>query len=146
MSVPEVKAFSTEKPNNRFIISLYVRVTNEGTLIPLDRRRRRGAHYTGKLTLEYPTYEDELQMKQDATKYYEQYHLQQLDYDSVTESRIRRCLVRWDLDESIPPLRTKKIHRILGKLDDDSMELWKKLPPLIRKAIAMLINELLGPI
>ncbi len=142
---PPAKAISTDKPNNRVIIPLYVRVTTEGYLIPIDKKKRRAAHFTGKLTVEYPSYEEELQMKQEATRYYEQYHIQQLDYESLTEARVRRCLVRWDLEESMPALGVKRLHRHLGHLEDDSMEIWKKLPPLIRKAIGMLINDLLGP-
>jgi hypothetical protein len=142
---PEPKATTTEKPFNRITLPLYLRVTPEGAFIPLDRKKRRAAHYTAKVTIEYPSYEEELRMKQESMRYSEQYHLQQLDYDSLTEARLRRCLIRWDLHESVPTLKTQKLHRYLGALTDDSIEVWKKLPPLVRKAISLLINDMLGP-
>jgi len=143
MQKPDITATSTERPTNRFTALLYLRVSPEGTLFPIERRKRRAAHYTISLLIEYPTYQDELKIKQDATRYDEGHHVHYIDFDTLTESRVRKCLVSWDLHEKIPGF-TQRLHRVTGLLEDDSMESWQKLPPLVRKAISILISEALG--
>jgi len=83
-------------------------------------------------------------MKHKATSYDELHQLHYTDYANLTEQRVRKCLVGWDLHKKVPGL-TKKLHRVHGNLEDDAMELWQQLPPLIRKLIADLINAALGP-
>lgn len=139
----ELTALNTRKPNNRFEQRIYIRVTPEGTIQPLDKRKRRAAEYEFVLQLEYPSYEDELKIKALVTKYDEQHQIHFTDYALLTEERVRRCLVQWDIHEKLPQL-TKKLHRIRGELEDDSMSLWKELPPLLRKTIADRINIALG--
>jgi hypothetical protein len=67
------------------------------------------------------------------------------DYEIITEERIRNCLVSWNLDKQFPD-DFKKLFRVRGVLEDDSVDQWKDLPPLIRKAIGSAINEALGGI
>lgn len=141
------KAYSTSRPNNSFTTSLYLKVSEEGTLYALDRRRRKSADYEVKLTIEYPSYEAELQMKQRCTRYDEVRSQHIIDYDLLTEERVRRCLVNWTMHEAMPfifPSGMGKLHRYHGELDDESLDLWKGLSPTIRKSVAWLINEAIG--
>jgi hypothetical protein len=141
---PVPTALSTERPSNRFDTHIYFRVSPEGMLIPLERRKRKAAQYVFTLTIEYPAYEEELKMKLDCTRYDENHHIHYTDYDLVTEARVRKCLVRWDLHEKLPGF-TIRLHRIQRQLEDESMDAWKRLPPLVRKTVGAAINEALGP-
>jgi hypothetical protein len=136
-----VEASSTNKGSNRFKTVLYLRVMPNRTLRPVDHRS--AAHYKVILELEYPTYEEELMAKKQATTFDEYHSIHYVDQDQLSEWRLRRCLVRWNMHKAIPGL-TKRILRHQGVLSDDSMETIKQLPPLIRKAIISRIWEYLG--
>jgi len=142
--IPEVKAKSTASDQNRFPERIYLRVNKNGTVVPVEKRYRRRATTYFEIEIEYPKYTEELEMKNKVTAYDEHNQIHYTDYASLTELRVQRCLVRWDLHKKLPGI-TKKLHRVQGYLEDDSIELWRKLPPLIRKAIADLINVALGP-
>lgn len=140
-------AYSTSRPNNSFTTCLYLKVSEEGTLFALDRRRRKSADYVAKLTIEYPSYETETQIKQRCTRYDESHSQFIVDYDTLTEERVRKCLMSWNLHEAMPflfPSGMGKLHRYHGELDDESLDLWKGLAPSIRKSVAWLINEAIG--
>jgi len=136
-------AVSTQRPDNSFDVKIYVAITPEGTLQPLARRQRRRADHVVKLKIEYPTYEEEIGMRQRATVFDERNQVHYTDFAKLTEERVRCCLVKWDLHEKIPGL-TKRLHRLRRELEDDSMELWKNLPPLLRKTIAEEVNMAIG--
>jgi len=142
--IPEVKAKSTASNENRFPERIYLRVNENGTISPVEKRYRRRATHYFEIEIEYPKYSEELDMKSKSTTYDEHNQIHYTDYAMLTEHRVQRCLVRWDLHKKIPGL-TKRLHRVHGFLEDDSMELWRKLPPPIRKTIADLINIALGP-
>lgn len=138
----QIKAKSTEPHNNRFRIPLYLRVMPNRTIRPVERKGL--AHYTVILELEYPTYEEELTAKKEATKF-DQYHsVHYVDQDYISYWRLRRCLIRWNMHEIIPDF-TKRIIRNSGILSDDSIQVVNILPPLIRKMIISLINDAMGP-
>lgn len=135
---------STQPGHNQFIETLYFRVAENGVLWPLSPEHRKAADVTVRLTLEYPTYDEELLIKNDATKYHQIYETLFVDHDKIDEQRVRRCLVAWDLDT----LWSKQIHPLQRRgnaLDDSSMAEWKQLPPLVRKAISQRIHDALGP-
>lgn len=148
----EIKATSTTWQEGRFDVPLYIRVTPEGTLQPINRKMKAAANYKIRLTLEYPTYQEELEIRKQSTRYDRTEHVHYTDVGQLTEMRVRRCLVSWDLHEKIPELfktiKTEgtpgRLHRLQRQLDDESLELWQKLPPLIRKSIAEIINAYIG--
>jgi hypothetical protein len=144
MSTPEVKATSTKWQKGRFDTHLYLRVTPEGTLLPLVKAQRRAAHYKIKLTLEYPTYQEEIDITREATRYDRNEHIHYTDLPTLYESRVRRCLVQWDLHERIPALEVNKLHRHNRQLDDESLNMWQDLPPLLRKAIVEAVMRFVG--
>lgn len=141
---PEPTAFHTERPNNKFVEKVYVRVFQDGTMKPVDRRQRRSATHVVKLEIEYISYEEELEIKRGAVRFDERNNVHYTDYDYVSEERIRRCLAGWNLHELFPGV-FPKLYRVRRVLEDDSMEAWKRLPPLLRKGISMTINGALGP-
>jgi hypothetical protein len=142
---PIIVASSTFQGKNRFEVKLFLMVTPEGTLLPLSRRFRRKAHYEVKLTLEYPTYQQELKFKQEATRYDQNNHIHWVDVDQLYEMRVRNCLRKWDLHEVVPELNLEQLHSVRGELEDDSFQMWQCLPPLLRRAIIDIVNAYLGP-
>jgi hypothetical protein len=134
-------ATSTEKGKNRFFIRLYLRVHNS-TLRPVERRR--DADYITTIICEYPTYEEELQIKKNCTTFDEYHSVHLIDHDKIAEWRLRRCIVNWDLHKKIPGL-TKRLHRKEGLLTDDTFQLVLQLPPVVRKLITNKLWEALGP-
>lgn len=139
-----LKAAGTKSPNNRFEDHIYARISDRGTLEILDMKKRRAATHKLRFEIEYPTYEVELEIRRRATVYDERFQVHYTDFARLTEERVRHCLVKWDLHSKLPGV-TKRLHRKMGTLEDDSMEQWKNLPPLLRKAIAYLIDGALGP-
>jgi hypothetical protein len=132
---PDVK-----KTGQRFSVPLNLRVDGlTGTVIPVETSA--AADFRCTLLLEYPTYEEELRIKQNC-QVIDDYGTR-LDWDRFVEARVRRCLIRWDLHERIPNF-TEKLLRLNDSLDDDSLRLWKELPPLVRKEIIRLVNENMG--
>lgn len=132
---------STIKGKNRFSVPLYIKVAANKTLRPIGSRRQ--ADFICQLVFEYPTYQEELDAKKAATNYDEFRQIHWIDQDKLSEWRVRRCLVKWDLHQKIPGL-TKRLHRINNQLEDDSLELFMQLPPLVRKAITQRLWENLG--
>lgn len=143
---PEPTALSSGKTANRFNVRVYLRVSPEGTLVPILRKYRKSAHYKVDLVFQYPTYEQELELKQLSTQFDTTNQQHMLDYSRLTEERVRRCLVQWNLHEEIPSLEVSRLHRVRGLLEDDSLEEWKRLPPLLRKHIGQMVNEALGTV
>lgn len=140
----EPTAFQTERPNNTFIDKMYIRVFQDGTVRPVDRKQRRSATHVVELKIEYIPYEEELEIKRGAIRFDERNHVHYTDYDYVSEERIRRCLAGWNLHELFPSM-FPKLYRVRRVLEDDSVEAWRKLPPLLRKSISMTVNAALGP-
>jgi hypothetical protein len=142
MTIPELKVKSTQDPDNKFKHHFHLKVNSQGMLEILPKKRRRFAHYKCWVEIQYISYEREVEIKGDATYLDERkgYHL--TDYDRLTELRVQRCLVSWNLHE-IPDF-TKAIMRVNGILVDESLEAWKRLPPNLRKYIALQINEAMG--
>jgi hypothetical protein len=138
---PGPTAVSTTVGKNRFDVPIYLLLLPNGTLRPCGKAAV--ATYRAKITLEYPTYHEELEAKQEATKFDEAHSVHFIDRDQLSEWRIRRCLISWNLDTKVPGLTTK-LSRVEGKLVDASMETFQKLPPLIRKEIARRITMALG--
>jgi hypothetical protein len=139
--IPPITAMSTSPGSNRFKVPLYLRVSSNRTLRPVDSKHQ--AHYTVVLEIEYPTYEDELMAKKEATRYDEYHSVHFVEQDHISEWRVRRCLVRWNFHKVVPNF-TKRIIRQSGILEDNSMAIYKALPPLIRKAIVMKLWDALG--
>ena len=144
MPAPDPKATSTQEDENRFRDFLYVRVSEIGTIMLVERRTPQLAHKKITITVEYPKYAKELEIKKEATRWDQQHNAHYVDYDLITEQRVRHCLVSWDLHEQFPGM-TQKLHRRQGMLEDESLEHWKKLPPVLRKSIGNMINEHIGP-
>jgi hypothetical protein len=141
----EITAKSTKPNENRFTEIIYVRPAKNGTIEILEYKKRRLATVQLRILIEYPTYETELEIRQKANIYDERNQIHYVDIPTVSLERIRHCLVRWDFHEKIPGL-TKRLHRKTGILEDDSVDLWKKLPPNLRKYISYLIDIALGSV
>lgn len=137
-----VRAAGTAAGSNRFKLPLFLRVLPNHTIRPVDRRDQ--AHYTVVLEFEYPTYEEELAAKQEALRYDEFHSVHYIDQDHLSEWRVRRCLVRWNMHKVVPGF-TKRLHRVKGQLEDDSWVVFKTLPPLVRKAVILKLWNVLGP-
>jgi len=137
-------ASSTKQPHNRFKVTFYVKKTPEGQLISVGRRYRKAALFTFTITVEYPSYGEEVEMFHKVRRFDDANQSHFIDQHQMTEDRVRRCLVSWDLHEQSPHWAKKKLHRMSGLLDDESLDYWKELPPLLRKAIADTINDALG--
>lgn len=138
--MPRKPTVEVTKTGQRFNVPLFVRVDDvTGTLIPAENEHV--ADYSFQLTLEYPLYEEELQLKKSC-QFQDEYGYR-FDYEKFLEERVRRCLVKWDLQDRIPDL-TDKLLRTRNLLTDESLELWKTLPPLIRKQIADTITTYIG--
>lgn len=132
---------TTSSLNNSFEDSLNLQVQANGTLRPVSNPKM--ADYRCKIKIEYPTYQEELEIKKLCTEYDETHAVHYIDQESLTEWRVRRCLADWNLHDVVPGL-TGKLIRMQGKLEDKSMERFKSLPPLIRKRIIDKINRALG--
>lgn len=141
----ENKPWSTDPGSNRFSISLYLQEIEGGQLIPVPRRQRQAARYRVRLTIEYPTYKEEFEAKNTCTRFLDRQGVFHVDYGAIEEWRVRRCLFQWNLDEIFPAKCTPLV-RQGNQLIDQSLLQWQRLPPLIRKAIATVINTAIGPI
>jgi hypothetical protein len=143
LAVPErpLQAKSTEPGANKFRIRLFLRVMGNRTLRPVAKKQY--AHYVVNLICEYPKYEEEINAKRENTSYDEYHSLRYIDIDSLSEWRVRRCLRSWDFHKVIPEF-TKKLVRENNLLSEDSMMVYRKLPPLVRKDIANRIWSALG--
>lgn len=139
-----LEVVSTDHGQNRFTLSLHLKITPEGTLFPLSTKFRKRADRIVHITIEYPTYQEELTMKREATKYDKVEHCHFIDTDQLQEARIRRCLRKWDLHEVLPELQVDQLHVEKKILSDDSLDMWQRLPPLLRKAISNLIYVYIG--
>jgi hypothetical protein len=133
-------AKSTSKGENRFVIRVYLRIANR-TLKPSGKRE---SDFTGTIFCEYPTYEEEIEAKKNNTIFDEYHSIHVVDHDKISEWRLRRCIVNWDLHK-IPGF-TKRLHRRDNLLTDDTFQLVLRLPPLIRKFIINKLWEALGPV
>lgn len=133
--VPEVT-----ETGQRFQIPLFLRI-DDLTGVPIPSETEQVADYKFSITVEYPTYEEELQIKK-VCQVSDDYGYR-FDYEKFVEERVRRCLIKWDLHEKIPNF-TDKLFRVRNVLTDESLELWKKLPPLVRKYISETIGIYMG--
>jgi len=137
----DISATTTDPGKNRFRVPLFLRVLSNRTLRPV--KSKSASNYVVVLTFEYPTYEEELEAKKACTNFDEFHSLHFVDHDRLSEWRVRRCLVAWDLHKKVKGL-TIKLHRIANQLEDESMAAYKRLPPLIRKAIINKLWESMG--
>jgi hypothetical protein len=142
MTIPELKVKSTKDPENKFKFHFYLKVNSFGALEILPKKRRRLAHYRSWIEIQYISYEKEVEIKEEATFLDERRGFHLTNYDRLTELRVQRCLVSWNLHE-IPDF-TRALQRVNGILVDDSLNDWKTLPPSLRKYIAHQINEAMG--
>jgi hypothetical protein len=129
---------------NRWRATVYLRRTDEGLLVPLPGGRRRRATHRVHLLLEYPSYHEERSLKLAHTHWHPKEGVFRVDWDGIEEARVRRCLVEWDVPRLLPSYHP--LDRIQNQLVDRSLGEWHRLPPLLRKAIAALIHEALGPV
>lgn len=132
---------STESGKNKFKLPLYLRIMGNRTLRPVNKKEF--AHYVIILSCEYPKVEDEINAKRENMLYDEYHSMHYLDVDAVAEWRVRRCLRSWDFHKKLPGF-TKRVIREGDLLTEDSMLLFRALPPLIRKEISARIWNALG--
>jgi len=135
----------TKKGQNKFKEFLFLKVNANGTIEPLEKSQRDEAVHTLKLTLRYPSYQLEMQIKARALKFDEKNNYHYNDTDIITEERIRNCLVQWNLHEIFPE-DYKVLLSVRQVLDDSSMDQWEELPPKLRKAISATVNYAIGGI
>ncbi len=139
-------ADSTQPGDNRFEVKIYLRRTEDGVLVPLLARYRRRATFVVRLQLEYPTYQEERNVKLNCTRWRDKEKVFFVDYDALDEIRVSRCLIGWNLHELFPG-RVEPIQRAGGQpstMLEASLQQWRNLPPLLRKSITGRINEVLG--
>jgi len=136
-----IEATSTATGTNKFRLPLYLRVMSNRTLRPVAKKQF--AHYTVVLVCEYPRYEEEIAAKRENTLYDEYHSLRYIDVDSLAEWRVRRCLRSWNFHKIVPGF-TKKLIRDTSLLSEDSMLVYRLLPPLVRKDISNKIWSSLG--
>jgi hypothetical protein len=143
LEVPEkpLEATSTAAGSNKFRLPLYLRVMGNRTLRPVAKKQF--AHYTVALICEYPTYQEEIAAKRDHTLYDEFHSLRYIDVDALSEWRVRRCLRSWNFHKVVEGF-TKKLIRDTNLLSEDSMIVFRSLPPLVRKDITNKIWSALG--
>jgi hypothetical protein len=143
LDAPEkpLEATSTSTGSNKFRLPLYLRVMGNRTLRPVSKKQF--AHYNVMLICEYPRYEEEIAAKREHTLYDEFNSLRYIDVDALTEWRVRRCLRSWNFHKVVDGF-TKKLIRGGNLLTDESMVVYKTLPPLIRKEISSKIWQAIG--
>ncbi len=64
----EILARGTQFGGNRFKVRIYIKITEEGTLMPLSHKFRKRADRVLTVELEYPTYQEELEFKRQSTR------------------------------------------------------------------------------
>ena len=126
----------------RFRVRIYLRIMPNRTLRPVKRRELSDIDFI--ILCEYPTYEEELEAKRNATMYDEFRGLHYVDSDMISEWRVKRCLVKWNLHLKLKSF-CKRLHRTGSMLRPDSWEDFRKLPPLVRKVITQKLWLSLGP-
>jgi hypothetical protein len=125
-----------EVERKRFRTKLYLRIMANKTLRPVARKELSTLGFT--IEFEYPEYSEELDAKKNATTYDEVRGIHYVDNDVISEWRIKRCLIRWNLHLRLKGF-CKRVSKYNKMLTDESWEDFKRLPPLVRKAI---INKL----
>jgi hypothetical protein len=133
--IPEIE-------RHRFKLRVYLRVMANKTLRPV--RRKELSQYTITILCEYPSYEEELEAKRNATTFDEYRGIHHIDQDIISEWRVKRCLIRWNLHLKLKRF-SSRLHRSGNMLRPDSWEEFKKLPPLVRKEIVQKLWISLGP-
>ena len=143
--MPEPERTIAASTKSRFEKKLYAFVTPEGTIRPIAKKVKGLEVICLKLIIEYPTYGEELEQKRRVYKEDENTGRAFWDQDLLTELRVRRSLIQWNLQE-FPFLNVSKILRVQNQMVDASMEQWQNLAPLLRKHIANSINMELGDV
>lgn len=142
---PTLEALDSRGIKSQFDIKIYLQVSDSGTLIPVGKKFRKASHYTLVLKVQYPTYEDELSIKQTCTVFDRQNQVHIVDFDRLSAMRVEKCLVAWNLPEILPEITTQEIIRVNEAVTRECMAVWRGLPPLLRKEIASQINMAVGP-
>jgi hypothetical protein len=130
-----------EIERKRFKLKIYLRIMSNRTLRPVNRKEL--ATFSFLIECEYPTYEEELEAKRNATMYDESRGIHHVDQDMISEWRVRRCLIRWSLPSKLKGF-CKRLQRSNNRLTEESWDDFKRLPPLIRKAIVNRLWASLG--
>lgn len=136
-----LKATSTNPGQNQFQVKIYLRV-REGQLMVVPRKF---AAKTCILTLEYPTYGEEIDKKQECTRFDSLNQTYLIQYEELFRWRIQRSLVAWNLQDIYPELQVNQVVRQNNLCTMETMREWMSLPPLLRKAIQDRINLAMGP-
>jgi hypothetical protein len=130
-----------EIERKRFRFKIYLRIMANKTLRPVPRKELSTLNFI--IEAEYPTYEEELEAKKNATTYDEGRGVHYVDNDVISEWRVRKCLIKWNLPTKLKGF-CRRLHRYNNSLTDESWEDFKKLPPLVRKKIIQRLWESLG--
>lgn len=143
-SKPPLEALDSRGIKSQFDVKLYLQVTDSGTLQPLSKKFRKAAHYTLTLRLQYPTYQEELDIKQACTVFDRQNQIHIVDFERLTAMRVEKCLISWDFPKILPQVTTQELLRVNESLTRESMAAWRALPPLVRKEIGNQVNSAIG--
>jgi hypothetical protein len=135
---------STHPGENRFTARIWLQVTPDGLLEPVPVRRRKATKHYISLVLEFPTYEEEQDAKAMCSGHTPHGHFI-FDSRRHEEWRLARCLVEWNLD-TLFPNRVHPVERVGTSCTTKTVDQWKRLPPLVRKAISATIDAALGGI
>jgi hypothetical protein len=125
-----------EIERKKFRLKIYLRIMANRTLRPVNRKELSTLSFM--IECEYPTYEEELEAKRNATTYDEARGIHYVDNDLISEWRVKRCLIRWSLPQKLHNF-CRRLRRSNNQLTSESWEDFRKLPPLVRKAI---VNKL----
>lgn len=125
----------------RFRLKIYLRIMANKTLRPVNRKELATLGFL--IECEYPTYEEELEAKRNATTYDESRGIHFVDNDLISEWRVKRCLIKWNLHVRLKGF-CKRLRRTNNSLTSESWEDFRRLPPLVRKTIVNKLWESLG--
>jgi len=131
---------------NQVTLRINFSMDSSGVIEIFSNKDRKKADHYFYITVEYPTYEEELQMKQSFQQYNREVGAIILNLDLFRESRVRRCLAAWTIPKDAPMLEKEPLNRFYSLLDDKSLSQWKSLPPVLRKEISTQIDTVIGPV
>lgn len=143
-SKPALEALDSRGVKSQFSTKIYLQVSDSGTLQPISRKFRKAAHYILTLKLQYPTYQEELDIKQTCTVFDRQNQVHVVDFERLTAMRVEKCLISWNLHEILPEITSQELVRVNEVLTRESMAVWRGLPPLLRKEIGNQVNAAIG--